>query len=152
MELVLWRHCDAEDGVPDSLRRLTPRGRSDAMRIAHWLAPRLPVDARILVSPAVRAQQTAAALGRAFATVDALAPGAAIDAVLRAAGWPDAPVTTVIVGHEPVLGDVAAAVLDDGTGGRALRKGAVVWLASAAGATGARDATLIASAEPDSVR
>ena len=152
MELVLWRHCDAEDGVPDLLRRLTPRGRSDAMRMAHWLATRLPSDARILVSPAVRAQQTAAALGRTIATIEALAPGAGVEAVLQAADWPQSPVTTLIVGHEPVLGELAATLLDDRIGAQPLRKGAVVWLASVSSAPGARDATLVARAEPASVR
>ena len=58
----------------------------------------------ILVSPADRAQETALALKRKFKTVDALAPGAAVAAVLAAAGWPDARDPVVVVGHQPTFG------------------------------------------------
>ena len=111
MELILWRHCDAESGPPDALRRLTPRGRTQAERMARWLAPRLPDDCRILVSPAVRAQQTAQALRRPFQTVPELASGASVEAVLRVIDWPAAGGMTLIVGHEPTLGHVAAYLL-----------------------------------------
>src|SRR5581483_8393797 len=104
MELVLWRHCDAEDGVPDGARRLTPRGRAQARRIAAWLAPRLPAHARLVVSPAVRARETADALGR----------GASVDAALGAAGWPDAEEPALVVAHEPTLGRVVGALLGEG--------------------------------------
>ena len=129
MDLILWRHCDAESGPPDALRRLTPRGRTQAQRMARWLAPRLPDDCRILVSPAVRAQQTAHALRRPFQTVPELAPGASVEAVLRVIDWPAAGGTTVIVGHEPTLGHVAAYLLSGDGSGSPLDKGAVVWLA-----------------------
>src|SRR5581483_4020447 len=125
MELVLWRHCDAEDGVPDGARRLTPRGRAQARRIAAWLAPRLPAHARLVVSPAVRARETADALGRPYETLDALAPGASVDAALGAAGWPDAEEPALVVAHEPTLGRVVGALLGEGRE-RPLPKGGVV--------------------------
>ena len=130
MQLLLWRHCDAEDGAPDALRRLTTRGRSEAARMARWLSARLPADARVLVSPATRAQQTAAALGRAFETVAGLAPGATAGDVLEVAGWPEGEGMTLVVGHEPALGDVAAQLLHDDTTGP-LPKGGIVWLVQA---------------------
>ena len=34
MELLLWRHAEAEDGFPDAERRLTPRGEQQAQRMA----------------------------------------------------------------------------------------------------------------------
>jgi phosphohistidine phosphatase len=146
MDLILWRHCDAEPGVPDELRRLTPLGWKQAQRVAQWLATRLPAGCRILVSPAVRAQQTAGALGRIHETVAALAPGAGIDDVLRVAGWPDAAMAALVVGHEPALGAVAGYLLGE-AGERPLGKGAVVWLrADAAG-----DAALAAEMRPDLV-
>ena len=149
MQLILWRHCDAEDGVPDALRRLTARGRDEASRMARWLAPRLPADARILVSPAVRAQQTALALDRAFVTLAELAPGATVDDVLSAAGWPDASATTVVVGHEPTLGDIVGRLLYGEASGRPLHKGGVVWLAHDPSTNAA---VLELAAEPTSVR
>jgi phosphohistidine phosphatase len=132
MELILWRHCAAEDGVPDFSRRLTARGRSDASRMARWLAPRLPGSARILVSPAVRTQHTAAALQRTFETSAALAPGASADDVLDAVGWPDGATIVLVVGHEPTLGEVVDRLLDGEATGRPLQKGALVWLTQAA--------------------
>ena len=51
MELVLWRHADAEDGIPDEARKLTPKGIRQAERMAAWLRERLPQHARILNSP-----------------------------------------------------------------------------------------------------
>ena len=128
MELILWRHCDAQAGVPDAARPLTPRGRDEARKMSAWLALRLAANARVIVSPAVRAQQTAAALGRPFETIAALAPGASVASVLNAAGWPDASGTTLIVGHEPTLGDVAAHLIEAGPGTGPMQKGAIAWL------------------------
>ena len=58
--------------------------------MAEWLNQRLAHSTRILVSPALRCQQTAQALGRKFKTASALAPGATREALLQAARWPDA--------------------------------------------------------------
>jgi phosphohistidine phosphatase len=129
MELILWRHGDAESGVPDELRRLTPRGVEEAARMAAWLKPRLPGGCRILVSPALRAQQTAQALGLPFETDAGLASGASVEQLLRVAGWPDARATTLIVGHEPTLGRAAGQLLSPDGAERPLVKGAIVWLA-----------------------
>ena len=149
MELVLWRHCDAESTLPDESRRLTARGRDEAARVARWLLHRLPADCRILVSPALRAQQTAQALGRPFETSEALAPGATVDDVLRGAGWPDAAGTTLVVGHEPTLGTVAGDLLDLEDVARPLAKGEVVWLRSRLDMPG--QATVVATTRPDAI-
>ena len=130
MELILWRHADAEDGFPDMGRALTEKGRKQASDMAAWLNRRLPKDARILVSPAVRTQQTAAALKRDFTTLDALAPGASAHAILDAAGWPRAGGTVLIIGHQPTLGEVAAHLLSNSRDSCSLKKGAVWWLAN----------------------
>jgi phosphohistidine phosphatase len=86
MDLILWRHAEAEDSTPDLGRELTDKGRKQAARMADWLNPRLPQDIRILTSPATRALQTAQALGRYYDQVPALAPGTRADDVLAAAG------------------------------------------------------------------
>ena len=149
MELILWRHCDAEAGVPDELRALTPRGRGEAARMAQWLRGRLPQGCRIVVSPAMRARQTADALGLSFETKAEVAPGATVVDVLRVAGWPDA-AATLIVGHEPTLGRVAAHLLD-GTGERPLAKGSVVWIASRPSFDGDDAGVLVIEAAPDAL-
>jgi len=128
MDLILWRHCDAAPGVPDGLRPLTPLGFRQAAQIAQWLDARLPGDCTIVASPALRAQQTAQALGRAFTTDERVAPGATADMVLDAADWPDAPTSVLVVGHQPTLGLVASLLLDGEPLDRALRTGEVLWL------------------------
>ena len=129
MDLVLWRHAEAEPGEPDLGRRLTSKGLKQAERIAAWLEPRLPDTTRILVSPAARTQQTALALGRKFRTVDEIAPGASAASLLAAAGWPDAREPVLVVGHQPTLGEVAALLLaGDASASWSVRKGAVWWL------------------------
>ena len=41
MNLILWRHAEAEDGVPDLERGLTDKGRRQADAAARWLRPYL---------------------------------------------------------------------------------------------------------------
>lgn len=130
MDLILWRHADAEDGVPDAARKLTVKGEKQAERMAAWLKSHLPKDARVLVSPARRAQQTARALTDDFQTVKEIGAGADATAILVAAGWPDAKGTVVIVGHQPMLGRVAALLLAGAEADWAVKKGGVWWLSN----------------------
>jgi len=134
MELLLWRHCEAEPGEPDLGRALTGGGEKQARRMAAWLHARLPDSARILASPARRAQQTAQALAelapRRLKTVDALAPGASVEDVLRAVRWPDAKSVVVVVGHQPTLGRVASLLLGGSESDWPVRKGGVWWFGS----------------------
>ena len=152
MDLILWRHAEAEDSLPDLQRALTPKGEKQARRVGEWLHARLPNSARILVSPAKRAQQTAQFLAelsdRKLKTLDVLAPGARADAVLTAAGWPQSRHTVVIVGHQPTLGEVAGHLLCQ-RGECAVRKGAAWWLASREGDDGAPLAVIRAVISPE---
>lgn len=131
MDLILWRHAEAalaRPGQDDLERALTPKGERQAARMAEWLNQRLAQSTRILVSPAVRTQQTAQALGRPLRTVAALAPGADVEAVLRAARWQEGSEPVLIVGHQPVLGQVAAYLLTGLDQAWSVKKGAVWWL------------------------
>ncbi len=130
MDLILWRHAEAEPGEPDLGRRLTAKGQRQAERVGAWLDVHLPQTARILVSPADRAQETALALKRKFKTVDGLAPGASVAAVLAAAGWPESREAVLVVGHQPTLGAVAAYLLAGEESYWSVRKGAVWWLSN----------------------
>ncbi|MBW8329061.1 MAG: histidine phosphatase family protein [Thiobacillus sp.] len=127
MELILWRHAEAEDGMPDLGRELTDKGRKQAARMADWLNPRLPPDIRILVSPATRTLQTAQALGRDYEQLPALAPGASARAVLAAASWPGGARPVLVVGHQPTLGQVAMQLLSGQAGDLTLKKGGIWW-------------------------
>jgi phosphohistidine phosphatase len=132
MDLILWRHAEAHDlreGETDDLARaLTPKGERHAARMAQWLNQVLPATTRVLVSPAVRTQQTAAALERKFKTVAALAPDATVDALLDVARWPDAREPVLVVGHQPTLGLAAAYLLSGTAQPWSIRKGAAWWL------------------------
>ncbi len=128
MDLILWRHADAQDGSPDMERALTAKGVKQAREMADWLAPRLPKNTRILVSPAVRAYQTANALGRDYETVLEIAPGADGVHVLGAAGWPDASGTVLVVGHQPTLGDAASILLFGEARPLSIKKAGLLWL------------------------
>jgi len=129
MDLILWRHAEAEDGMPDLERRLTAKGRKQAERVAQWLLQRLPARFALIASPAVRAQETAAALGLPVKTDKTLAAGASPAAILKACGWPDYKTAAVIVGHQPDLGRVAAELLG-AKGSFSVKKGGLWWLSN----------------------
>ncbi len=130
MDLILWRHAEAveREGVDDLKRALTPKGERQAQKMADWLNHRLAHSTRVLVSPALRCQQTAKALGRSFKTLEALAPDASPEALLKAARWPDANEPVLLVGHQPTLGQLAAQLLAGQALPWAVKKGAVWWL------------------------
>lgn len=130
MELILWRHAEAEDGLPDMARALTAKGHKQAEKMAAWLKTHLPERTHILVSPAKRTQQTAAALGMDFSTLEVLGPGADPEDILRAAGWPDETESVLIVGHQPTLGSVAASILARQGMAWSVKKGAVWWIST----------------------
>ena len=128
MELILWRHAEAEDGFPDSARQLTGKGLDQAKRMADWLKPKLPENTRIIVSPACRTQQTAMALQSDFVTENALGPGASAHAVLAVAGWPAAGGAVVIVGHQPTLGEIVSYLIPVRPAGLRVKRGSVLWI------------------------
>ena len=135
MDLILWRHAEAEAGSPDSARKLTEHGREQARRIAAWLKLRLPGNCEILVSPAARAQQTASALGVAFVTTPAVGTDAAAEDVIAAVDWPARSGAILIVGHQPTLGRLAAILLSGTQSDWDIRKGALWWFRHSGGET-----------------
>jgi phosphohistidine phosphatase len=128
MELILWRHADAESGIPDDERRLSAKGLKQAERVAEWLKARLPKDTVILVSPARRAQETARALAKKFEVRAEVGTTATPHAVLDAAGWPGGEGVVVVVGHQPTLGQAIALALMGSAAEWSVRKGAIWWL------------------------
>src|SRR2546427_12560593 len=111
MDLLLWRHADAERGGRDKERRLTAKGRKQARRIAAWLRKKLPSEGTVLTSPARRAVETASALTDDFKTNPQLDTDASASAVLIAAGCADGAGAGIVVGHQPTLGRAAALIL-----------------------------------------
>ncbi len=127
MELILWRHAEAVDGTPDHDRTLTEKGRRQAERMARFLSGRLPKDIRILVSPAVRAQQTASALSKHFTIEPVIGTQATARTALGASGWPDADEAVMLVGHQPWLGELASLIMTGHASPWSMKKGAVWW-------------------------
>ncbi|NDU86195.1 MAG: histidine phosphatase family protein [Ferrovum sp.] len=129
VNLLLWRHAEAEEGYPDEARALTPKGRRQAQRVADWLTQHLPSPPHLLVSPARRTQQTAQAYASDFATHASIGTQARPRDILQACGWPHPAHTTIlVVGHQPTLGQCAALLLAADTAPWSIRKGALWWL------------------------
>jgi phosphohistidine phosphatase len=128
MDLILWRHAEAEEGPPDLERRLTAKGHKQAARVAAWLLQRLPAKLTVLSSPALRALATAEALGLPVKTVDRLAPGASVRAILEAAGWPERKSAVILVGHQPDLGRAAAFLVAGAEASWSVKKAGLWWL------------------------
>ena len=129
LNLILWRHADAEDGAPDMDRRLTEKGIRHAKLMAAWLHARLPRHIRVLVSPAARARQTADALEIEYSILRELAPGADAARLLAAAGWPLEGDNVLIVGHQPTLGSAASLLIAGEETPLSIKKGAIFWIA-----------------------
>ena len=150
MDLIFWRHAEAEDDAPggDLQRALTARGEKQAARMAAWLDRQLPEGVKILCSPALRCEQTVAPLGRKYKLREELAPGATPEAVLAAAQWPDAKQAVLVVGHQPTLGETAAKLLGMKPQELTIRKGAVWWFRCRERGTG-EEVVLVAVLSPD---
>jgi phosphohistidine phosphatase len=131
MDLILWRHAEAEEGnetLPDHKRRLTPRGEKQARLMAQWLDKRLPKKLRILVSPTERTQQTAHPLQRVYELEKKVGVGSTAQELLAATGWPDHGSTVLVIGHQPTLGQVAALLIGGAEGDWPVKKGGVWWI------------------------
>lgn len=150
MELILWRHADAEDanGKDDADRELTKKGRKQAERMADWLRPKLDDGWMIIVSPAKRALQTVKPLDLPFEVSEAVDTSAHARDVLAAAGWPRNEKSVLVVGHQPTLGEVAALLLTGEEADTPVRKGAIWWFATRDGG-GKMNAILNAVLSPD---
>jgi phosphohistidine phosphatase len=116
MRLVLLRHAAAEaarPGLPDIDRALTPRGRDEALDAARCIAAaRLRIDC-LLVSPALRARETATLVAGELDISEpahiesALYPGKP-DELLQSLRLCAPGIGTVLmIGHNPGLSELA---------------------------------------------
>ncbi len=113
MDLILWRHAQAEYHDGDDLTRLlTAKGHRQAQLMANWLQTHLPKRYTVWASEAARSQQTAAYLSKDYLISSALNPE--IDAATLPALLADTPHhdTLVIVGHQPWIGEMCAFMLN----------------------------------------
>ena len=145
MDLILWRHAEAEDiavseanlqdadwDALDMRRQLTGKGKAQAQAMAQWLLTRIPADTEILCSPARRTEQTAAALERPYQIEPGLRPGSHAGDILSTLNWSHSRPrqTLLLVGHQPWLGQIVAHLLGMSATQCAFKKAAVWWLRS----------------------
>lgn len=155
MDLILWRHAEAEEATPklkDAKRRLTARGEKHACQMAFWLQDHIPEKLRILVSPADRAQMTAHALGLPFEVERKVGIGADVADVIAATEWPNHDGTVLVVGHQPVLGRVAALLLSGKEADWTVKKGGLWWFSNRSRKDENRHPVLRAMIEPSFVK
>jgi phosphohistidine phosphatase len=139
MRLFLVRHGSAEEkmGRPDAERALTAEGRSEVAAICPAIAAALEPPTRLLSSPFLRAEQTAEILRESLGIDSKIQP---TDALLPESDWPAlrealralAPTgaqSFVVVGHNPSISMIAAAICAGDPNGRiGFVKGAVACL------------------------
>lgn len=133
MDLILWRHTEAVDwqeGYDDLDRALTPRGYKQAIRMAEWLDRQLPESTRIFTSPARRCEDTVRRLDRKYKLSKELSPDTDANEILTLLQWPNLKATVLIVGHQPMIGQIVAQSLGMQSSDCAVRKGSVWWLRS----------------------
>ena len=119
--LVVVRHAKAEQSHPqgDYARELAPRGVADAQELGRWLAEEDLLPDLVLSSPAARARQTTEQLlaGAGVPDVEVwggrgLYDGGAARVLEAVREVPDDVTTLWVVGHQPVMGIVTAALAD----------------------------------------
>lgn len=115
--LVLMRHAksDYPTGAGDFERPLAPRGRREAGLAGQWLRRNHPEVDQILCSSAVRAQQTAAAIGiaapvRAADELYDASPHEILDQIALTA---EEIGTLLVIGHAPGIPALTAALAGD---------------------------------------
>jgi phosphohistidine phosphatase len=114
--LYLLRHAKTEQGEPgkpDRGRALVERGREDASLIGAYLETHALMPQRVLLSPALRTQETwkymteAMRQAPAAAIVDGIYEAGAQDIYDAILTTPDKAQSLMIVGHNPTLHEVA---------------------------------------------
>jgi phosphohistidine phosphatase len=145
MELYLFRHGIAVDRLEsrdDTERPLTPKGATRTRSVAERLGKLGIGFDEILTSPLIRARQTAdilaaAQIGPQPRVEPALAPGGSLSAFLAwLAHWDGSPEgRLVLVGHQPDLGEWAAAIAfgqSDHGNNLTLKKAGIIGIRSGA--------------------
>ena len=160
MDLIFWRHAQAHDlsvdvasNAPDwreadLARALTPKGQRQAQHMAQWLNRQLPDTVQIVCSPAVRALATAQAVGRQVMVDTRLSPTSHLRDLLEVVPWRADDACTVVVGHQPTLGQAIAHLIGLQTGDCSVRKGAIWWLRLRMRA-GVRETVVVSVQAPD---
>ncbi len=139
MDIIFWRHAHAkplQDDQDDLERPLSVKGEKQAKQMAAWLNQHLDKRVIVLVSPALRAVQTANALGLGYEIEQEIRPGADMETILGVISRhldeddnDQQPRQIVLVGHQPWIGQTIGRMLGM-RAGLEVKKGAVWWLHS----------------------
>lgn len=130
MDLILWRHAEAQDTdgpVADADRELTARGLKHAGEMAEWLRRQRLPKVVVLSGPARRAMQTAESLGLPVEVKRQLGVGATTADLLAAADWPDHSGAIILVSHQPALGRLASLLLAGTEADWTIKKAGIWW-------------------------
>lgn len=134
-DLIFWRHAEAEDYSDSGLdtdRALKKRGHKQAAKMAKWLSKNLPINTKVLVSPALRCQQTAAALQEinsvTATTLELLSVHGSPQQMMRELLQNADNTALLVVGHQPNLGFVIASCLGLPDNAVNVKKASVWWL------------------------
>nr|WP_299246332.1 phosphohistidine phosphatase SixA [uncultured Halomonas sp.] len=118
-QLWIMRHGEAGGGHPDSRRELTQRGRHEVSSMAQWLAMALETSreqVRIVASPYVRAQQTAAIVAeRLGSQVEGLAMITPDDSVQPVIDWLQEDAQQgplLLISHMPLVGMLSGRLVE----------------------------------------
>lgn len=123
--LLIFRHAKAERsiaGAVDRDRPLTAQGRKDAARIGAYMADRALLPDRVLISPALRVQETWTYAAKAFrraptaGSVERLYDAAPHTILAVIKQIPASAHTALLVGHNPGLHEVALMLVTAGDG------------------------------------
>ncbi len=132
MQIILWRHAEADDNYHRDLsRQLTPKGHGQAQITAGWLRQYLPGNYLLVSSEASRAKQTAQHLSEPL--IDGrFNPGSRPARVERALksllDTHNRPI--VLVAHQPFLGQVASLFVRSDSMPQPVKKSGIYWLKS----------------------
>ncbi|MBN3859027.1 MAG: histidine phosphatase family protein [Neisseriaceae bacterium] len=108
MELLLWRHAEAEDNPDDMKRHLTKKGLQQAEKMVKWITKHFPNEHTVWVSEAIRTQETANFLKHKPAIKPHLNPSSSAAIILNDILNNIFSENLIIVGHQPWIGDLTA--------------------------------------------
>jgi phosphohistidine phosphatase len=135
LTLYILRHAEAEpDARSDAERALTSKGRDQAKAVGRFCHENEIYPALILVSPLVRAQQTAKLVGKELGdktkleTAEFLAAGMNPALAFSHLNKFADPGPLMLVGHEPDLSEFIAAAIGSASEGIRLRKAGLAKL------------------------
>lgn len=113
MNLILWRHAEAEEHHNDMLRKLTEKGCQQAKLSAEWLRTHLPKENyRVFTSEAVRTQQTASYLKQPLTIEPLLNPDTYLQDLTVLVQQHARANTLIWVGHQPWIGQFCSFLLN----------------------------------------